>query len=108
MTKTILRIEKIEIEAIAVNPSPIIRVKASKQLKDGENIVQSFPGLEEVFRKATDVATQIISITDPVTGQAVNISVAGVQAAITQGIYEWFPEEFDGQLIDGEFILNGD
>jgi hypothetical protein len=49
------------------------------------------PGITQIVRALTpDVVTQTIEFTDPVTGQDMTVSVAGVAAILTQIFATWY------------------
>lgn len=102
-----LRIERVTIEALITNPTPVIRVQAKRLSRNEQaEIEQIFTGYEEIFKRASDVATQMVEFVDPVTRQQHTVSVAGLQMAMTQGLYAWLPERFDGSYNGNEFVLN--
>jgi hypothetical protein len=46
-----------------------------------------------VTRMVSQVAAKTVTITDPVTGQAVTVSVAGIATAIEQCYVDWFNDD---------------
>lgn len=105
MTST-LRIESIDIEIFKPGSDPVIRVSVASVDEDGQGNIVSVSGKQtEIFKKASQVATQTETILDPVLKESVSISVAGIQAAIAQGVYRWIAEQFAGSIQGNKFIL---
>lgn len=54
----------------------------------------------KIHRRVDVVATEIQSFTDPVTGQRIDISVAGIGIAISQAVTRWIIENNPGSTYD--------
>lgn len=67
------------------------------EMSDGEIVsVSGYQG--RVYKKATDVATERVEITDPVTGLSGEISVAGLDQVLKQLSNRWVAEELICEL----------
>lgn len=65
---------------------------------------------QQLHRRIDEVATEIISVYDPVTRVTSNISVAGIGTAITQIMIKWMLEDNPNSYFDpetGRVILDG-
>ena len=70
--------------------------------------VQTVDRTHHVHRKVDDVATEIKSITDPVTGKAISASGAGCAALIRHFIGDWMAEDLNGERNEhGDIVAKG-
>lgn len=96
-----LRAQKVAIDIPRSQSEPWIAVTVQKI--DGSHVIDRF---DETHRQLSKVASEMITITDPVTGQPVTISVAGMAAAVKAGVYAWMIEDHGGEMIDGEIRVD--
>jgi len=96
-----LRAQKVAIDIPRSQSEPWVAVTVQKV--DGEHVIDR---VSQSHRQLSDVATELITINDPVTGQDVTISVAGMAAAVKAGVYAWMIEDHGGELIDGEIQVD--
>lgn len=89
------------VRAVAVNiTTPLIGERVIEfpserlLLLDGEVIGTKPQGA--IVRNFSDVMTQTVSIADPVTGQSITISVAGIAMAIADRYETWYREQTGG------------
>lgn len=106
MPKLLYTIEKFVVEIFAKNPSPVIRAIFKQTILHENSPNQELPNNLEEFRLATEVASQLVTIIDPVTQQTITISIAGLQAAIGQGLYSWL-NYMNGELTNEGYLVNG-
>lgn len=109
MSRRILRVEKIEIGTARIGRPPTVRIVLQQIIESDEGeLIQILPEAEQVFKLATNVFNQVFNYSDPVLGVAAQISIAGLQSAMTAIAYQWVSEQFPGGYIDGKYVLNED
>lgn len=50
----------------------------------------------KLYRRVDQVATEVVNMTDPVTGETFNISVAGIGMAIKMNFIKWMIQDNPG------------
>lgn len=60
---------------------------------DLNNVTQVIPRADEVHRRASEIITDMVTFTDPLTGHDCTISGAGLDAAITAMVSKWIIED---------------
>lgn len=109
MTVKAIRTQKVEID---VNkPDSVQWVTGDLQRLEYDNNQIVFVGDRDgkLHRRVDKVATELQQITDPITGETFNISIAGIGAAITVAFTRWMLEEYPGSTYDpvlGRVVLN--
>jgi len=112
MIKDGLRTGKIEIDTQKIDDvqwivATIQNVKIESS--DGSLVSEHFRD-GKIFRKVADVALETVTITDPVTGVTMTLSVAGMGTAIKAMMIKWILEDnpnssYDNKL--GMVVKNG-
>jgi len=64
---------------------------------DGVETAIATSKLPSTSRNIQNVALETATVTDPVTGQEVTISVAGLDVVIEEFFLRWFQEDLDAQ-----------
>ena len=80
------------------------------ELNEDKEIASISPRVQQLHRRIDKVATEIVSVYDPVTRVTNNISVAGIVTAITLIMIKWMLEDNPGSYYEeetGRVILEG-
>lgn len=64
---------------------------------DGVPTAVATSRLPSTTRNITNVITETVTVTDPVTQQEVTVSIAGMDAIIEEFFLRWFQEDLDAQ-----------
>ncbi len=92
--KTIIRTGSIEIDAQKVDGIQWVSAKIQKLLINDEGRVLSESGREfRLHRRIDQVALEMTTVVDPVTGKEVTVSVAGVGTLIKAAMTRWMLED---------------
>jgi hypothetical protein len=92
--KTAIRTSKIEIDtAVLHGPQWINATLQTLELDADNNVTSTRVRDRKLYRKVDLVATETVTITDPVTQQQVTISVAGIGVAIKAKMIGWMMED---------------
>jgi len=89
-----LRTGVIEIDTAKINDAQWIVATIQKLNIDSSGTIVSEKIRDgKVFRKASDVALEVITFTDPVTKQEITMSVAGMATGIKALMVKWILED---------------
>lgn len=92
--RTAIRTEVIEIDLIDPDGFTWVTASIQKTELDEDDNIKSISGREDkLYRRIDRVATEMIVATDPVTGQQITVSVAGLGALITTTMVKWMLED---------------
>lgn len=101
--KKAIRTSTINIDTI--DPDGLQWVNAlvqSVELDANGNILCISPRVKQLHRRIDLVATEMVSVTDPVTKVTTTLSVAGIGTAITMIIIKWMLQDNPGSYFDPE------
>jgi len=88
--KTAIRTGHIEIDTVKLHgPKWISASLQTLEIDPDGNVLSERMRDKKLYRKVTDVAMQTVTTTDPVTGQAVTVSVAGLGALVKAAMISW-------------------
>ena len=94
-----IRAQHISIDLPTETSVPWVRVAIQSVFKnDNYETQQVVDRTAYTLREVTKFATEIINITDPVTGQDVSISGAGAVALVKKMIGSWIAADHNGKL----------
>lgn len=92
--KEAIRVGRIEIDTVDIGGPQWITANIQRlELDAANNITSTRTRDKKLYRKVTDVAMETVTINDPVTGQPVTISVAGIGTAIKTAMITWMMED---------------
>ena len=75
---------------------------------DAYKTIQVVDRVDYIHNSLTNFATQIHTIQDPVLGNDITISGAGIALVIRAFAHDWIGNSYDGATNEhGDFILNG-
>ena len=93
--KKAIRTGRIEIDTIKLHgPKWIVATISTLELDDQNQVVSERIRDLKLYRKVSNVATETVTITDPVTGQPITVSVAGIGGLIKAIMIQWMQEDF--------------
>jgi len=101
MARQAIRVGRIEIDTLKPNaPQWITSTIQTLEVDDNDEIISQLYKDAQLIRRVSEVTTQVVSITDPVTQQVVNLSVAGLGTAIKAVMINWMLEDNVGSAYD--------
>ena len=99
--KTAIRSSTINIDTIEPNGFEWINTLIQRlEIDDSDNVVSISPKDKQMHRRVDEVISETVLITDPVTGQSCDISVAGTAVAIREFIVKWMLEDYPEAYFD--------
>ncbi len=104
-----IRAQQITIDLPTEEGEAWVHIVVQKVFKDEATYesVQVVDRAGHVYNSISQFATDIHTVTDPVLGQNVTISGAGISELIRSFAHDWFSRKYDGQTNNqGDFILN--
>lgn len=88
--KEAIRTSKIEIDtAVRDGPQWISATIQTLELDASNNVTSTRLRDRRLYRKTDQVAAELVTFIDPVTGQQITMSVAGIAAAIKAKMVNW-------------------
>lgn len=91
---TAIRTAKLTIDIPVPGAEPFISGILQKVVvNEFDEVVQVIPRQDNVYRRASKIALELTTITDPVTGQEITLSGAGMSVAITAAFCRWIIED---------------
>lgn len=95
------RIRVAWIEVPTEEADPLVRASIERLVKNDEyETVQTFTWSEYLHRRLSEVATQMLTFTDPVSLQPITISAAGMAAGIKAFLTHWMLQNIPGTVIN--------
>jgi hypothetical protein len=93
--RTAIRVGSIEIDTIKRHGNKWISASIQHlEVSDTDDtIISESARADRVYRRVDKVALETVDITDPVTGQAITISVAGIGEAVKAAMIKWMLED---------------
>jgi len=89
-----IRTGRIEIDVLKRNgPTWISSNIQTLEIDDAGNILSERMRDRKLYRKVDDVALEMATATDPVTGKTVTVSIAGVGALVKAAMIQWMLED---------------
>lgn len=99
---TAYRTQQITIDVVKPNTTPMISLLVQRLELDDEKAIQAITGhSDRIYRNGLTVMQETVSFTDPVTGLAGEISIAGMQRILTTWANRWISEDL-GCEVDPE------
>lgn len=90
-----LRTAKLVIDVPTPEAEPFIMGILQKVVLNTEgDVLQVIPRQDELYRRSSQIITDTISFTDPVTQTQHTLSGAGLQVAITAMVSKWLIEDY--------------
>ena len=71
---------------------------------DEGEAIQVIDRVGQVYREIPKVAMDMVSAYDPVLGQTVDVSIAGLGELITDAAAKFMAEDFDGSIDDAKLV----
>ena len=103
--KQAIRAGRIEIDTVKIHgPKWIVATLSRLEIDDNGNVISERIRDEKIYRKAENVATELVTVVDPVTQQQVTVSVAGLAGLIKATMINWMQEDFPS-IYDPELDL---
>lgn len=92
--KKVIRTGIIEIDTLKRASHKWVSAKVQHlEVADDGTILSESPRMSRMVRRVDEVALETVEISDPVTGQTYNISVAGLGIAIEKVMANWLLED---------------
>ena len=109
--KKAIRTATINIDTIVPNSFRWVNATIQTvEIDDAGEITSISPNSMQLYRRIDKVATEFVTITDPVTGEEHKLSVAGIGLTIEAIMVQWMLEDNPDAYLDeesGRIILNG-
>lgn len=89
-----LRTAKLVIDLPVPGAEPFIMGIVQNVIVDADdNVLQIIPRQDQMHRRSSEILTDIVTLTDPVTQDELVVSGAGLQMAITAMVSKWLIED---------------
>lgn len=72
---------------------------------DTYKTIQTIDRTGQIIRSVNDVAGETVTVQDPVTGNTIQISVAGIALAIRACFNRWCIEDYNGEINEHDDII---
>lgn len=93
-----VRVHQIIIDSPKPDREPFITLAVQRRVFDEQgSLVQTINRERLIYKRLSEVATEIIEFDDPVLQKRVNDSVAGIGAALTSVSVKWLAEEYSSE-----------
>ena len=89
-----IRTSSINIETQVIHGPKWISANLQQlEIDDVGNVVSTSVRERKLYRRVGDVATETVTVTDPVTQQQVTVSVAGIGGLVKAAMIKWMIED---------------
>lgn len=105
-----IRTSNINIDSVVPDGTRWVNAEIQRlEIDDNDNVISISPKNLQLHRKIDKVATETVVCHDPVLGENITISVAGLGTAITSLMVKWMLEDNSNAIYDkssGRVIIN--
>ena len=101
MSRTRIRSPRMVIETPSTGSSPWVSLMTQKVIENDQGeVIQVIDRTGLIYRNIPQIATQMFDAYDPVTGQTLKVSMAGIGSLITAAAATFLAEDHDGTVDD--------
>ena len=104
-TRTRYRASQVIIDTPKTDGEVLINTSVQKlEIGDDGKVVTEYPRTQYIHKIASHIATDIVTVYDPVLGHDVTLSIAGIHLAVQAHVVEWIMEKYPNTVLEGELV----
>ena len=101
MSKIRIRSPRMVIDTPSTGSSPWVSLMTQKVIENDQGeVIQVIDRTGQIYRNIPKIATQMFTAYDPVTGQELQVSMAGIGSLITSAAATFLAEDHNGTIDD--------